>query len=88
VEELCWPYASAIARGRITLLQFITLIFLSMTINEFSGSLLVGGMDTLEDDDDEDLQSFMTGLSMTRTALRRNGGGCISRTSRWGYGSW
>jgi hypothetical protein len=45
-----------------------------MTINEFSGSLLVGGMDTLEDDDDEELQSFMTGLSMTRTALRRNGG--------------
>jgi hypothetical protein len=45
--------------------------------NEFSGSLLVGGIDSV-DDDDEDLESFMTGLSMTRTALRRNGGGVDS----------
>jgi hypothetical protein len=44
-----------------------------MVVNEFSGSLMVGGIDTL-DDDDGDLDSFMTGLSMSRTALRRNVG--------------
>jgi hypothetical protein len=43
---------------------------------EFSGSLAVGGLDTIDDDDD-DLESFMTGLSMSRTALRRNRGGCV-----------
>ncbi len=43
---------------------------------EFSGSLAVGGLDTIDDDDDDDLESFMTGLSMSRTALRRNRGGC------------
>jgi hypothetical protein len=57
-----------------------------MSTNEFSGSLLVGGMDTIDDaDDDDDLESFMTGLSMSRTALRRNGGGVIGRTSRYKY---
>jgi hypothetical protein len=47
-----------------------------MTVNELSGSLLVGGMDAMDtlEDDDDDLESFMTGLSMARTALRRNRG--------------
>jgi hypothetical protein len=42
-----------------------------------SGSLLVGGLPLgdVEDDDDADLGSFMTELSMTRTAVRRNRGG-------------
>jgi hypothetical protein len=41
-----------------------------------SGSLLVGGLGDLSDDDDDDLDldTYMTGLSMSRTALRRNGG--------------
>jgi hypothetical protein len=47
-----------------------------MSSNEFSRSLLVGGLDTIDDadDDDDDLETFMTGLSMSRTALRRDGG--------------
>ncbi len=45
-----------------------------MSTNEFSRSLLVGGMESLPDDNDDELESFMTGLSMSRTALRRNRG--------------
>ena len=60
-----------------------------MSFNEFSGSLMVGGLTTIDDEvlgDDDDLDSFMTGLSMTRTALRRNGGGCIiGSRANWRY---
>ena len=45
---------------------------------DFSRSLLVGGMLSLDDEDatadDGDLESYMTDLSMTWTALRCNGG--------------
>jgi hypothetical protein len=42
-----------------------------MVVNEFSGSLMVGGMVTIDDDDDDDLESHMTGLSMSPMALGR-----------------
>ena len=46
-------------------------------IDEVSGSLLAGAIPPIDDDDDEDLASFLTELSVTQTACasRRDGVG-------------
>jgi hypothetical protein len=46
-----------------------------MSSNEYSRSLLVSGLETINgtDDDDDDLETNMTGLSISWMALHRNG---------------